>query len=111
LRCGDFVHAVIFVLPVICDFGRVYKKCKSKTRKYLDKDKHIFKYENKERKRDMEQNILQKLPDGFSERLEQILAEGIARSIVEKSIRNIHNRKSTSDTVVESEETKSEIKS
>ena len=47
----------------------------------------------------MERSILQQLPDGFSERLEQILAEGIARSIVEKSIRNIHNRKSASDTV------------
>ena len=68
-------------------------------------------YEDKERKRDMEQNVLQKLPNGFSERLEQILAEGIARSIVDKSIRSINNKKSISNTVVETKDEKNEIKS
>ena len=35
MRCGGFARAVIFVLPVICDFGRGYKKSAHKSGRVL----------------------------------------------------------------------------
>jgi type I site-specific restriction-modification system R (restriction) subunit len=44
----------------------------------------------------MEQSIIQNKPEGFSEYFTKKLAGCVARGIVEKSIRAIHNRKSES---------------
>ena len=66
----------------------------------------IIRIEYCDRRGNIEQKSIKDKPEGFSEYFTIKLAECVARGIVEKSIRNIHNRESADQIKDETNEKK-----